>query len=385
MEGKELLDKMLAVVRPENNDTGTLTEKEVALSRFLSERLDRLQKLALEYKSRFFLGFVFEELVRCESEYYPETEIERELERFILECLENKDNFDILKVGLWHIPDAVGFKIKNGELRVKRIVEVKLGSKLINEQQMRGHISDILKVVQEINSRPEQNLPSFISGLKIGISEELEKIIVVPLSAKIDDDKSDYFKSKGWKLTRSIFSLDEAIFVAKELFPEAGTGWLNYRQKKEDSSEAWGWEDVGEQEVLDISLSSPNGVIAYLASILCQIYDSALHRKVDQDKLMEAALIWVCTDAIFINPDLISDVIGAENMEKPVDIEPINGVELPERFQQLNKKLGKYFADPKDVKGLVAEIYALYNSFIKGKIEQMDPDLIFNQDALQFL
>lgn len=387
MNSTEFLEKMDVFLGTGLSHEGKSEEKRAALNRFLQNSMNRLRKLALEYKSRFFLGFVFEELVRSETSYWLDTDIEKKAERFIFQCLENQDNLGILRTGLWHIPDALGFSAKGGKLCIKRIIEAKTSPYLIDIQQIRGHILDVQRVVESITSRTDRiALDDFFSGFKLAISDNLEKIVVIPAGSKVVNEKVRILESEDWQLATSIFSLDETIFITKELFPEAGTQWLEFKGKKESTPLAGQIEGPSDEDryifsgLMDPSLKSLNGIIGFYSSLLSQIYAS-LGKTIKREELMEAALIWVCTDRILLRPETARDMFSLEDINESGEVE---NFDLSDRFRRLLLSLKRYFVNDKDATRVIMRLYDIYLE-IREEVDEINPELVTVEDALQFI
>jgi hypothetical protein len=258
---------------------------------------------------------------------------------------------------------------------------------LIDIQQIRGHILDVQRVVESITSRTDRiALDDFFSGFKLAISDNLEKIVVIPAGSKVVNEKVRILESEDWQLATSIFSLDETIFITKELFPEAGTQWLEFKGKKESTPLAGQIEGPSDEDryifsgLMDPSLKSLNGIIGFYSSLLSQIYAS-LGKTIKREELMEAALIWVCTDRILLRPETARDMFSLEDINESGEVE---NFDLSDRFRRLLLSLKRYFVNDKDATRVIMRLYDIYLE-IREEVDEINPELVTVEDALQFI
>lgn len=373
-------------------------EKQESLARFLRFSISRLRQLASTHRGVLFLGFLFEELVRSESEFYLETDLEREVESFILSCLENRDEYGVLERRLWHVPDVLGFKIKEkeGVLNVKRIVEVKTSPTIIKDMQVRGHENDVRHTIEQINLRRNIGLlPPLIESLRISLSDHLEKIVVIPRGSKVGSKVTERLSSEDWLIKHSVFSRDEAIFLAKKLFPETSSYWLDYTLNpqptdilptptsplKDTAVKNTAEVNGNVQELFDESFLRLDGFLGHFSAFLQGLFESAYNKRYEREDLLEIALIWLCSDRIIVDPSVARQIIKYEELEESNSIEE----DLPARFRELLKKIDIWFLKPENAESLVNFIYRLDKEKIEPAMEAMDPKLYLDQNALKFI
>lgn len=361
-------------------------EKMESLSRFMAESLEKLKLLTSENKGFLFLGFVFEELVRCEPEYYLKTELEKKVESFVFSCLRNQEGYGVLRPGLWHVPDVLGFTVKNGQLCVKRIVEIKTHPNLISPGQIRGHFRDVGLLIERINLRiANGSMPAYIRDMGIFLADNPEAIAVVPRGFEIDPETRGALLAQGLEIRQSIFSIDEAIYIAKKVFPEAGTYWLEYRQlepKKVLTEIKVELPIVDRRNFFDESTLRLDGFLGFLAAFLQGLFEISSRKTYERKELLEVALIWACCDKIIIDPNLARQIVKHEELSLG---RARSTEDLPARFQVLLERVNFHFIKPQNASEVISAIYRIYEDKIEERLEKLDRRMYLEQSVFDFL
>ena len=372
MVPKKQAKDLLRALKAEFGHLHLEKEKKAALVGFLKKSLDYLKKLSQDLKGRFFLGYVFEELVRSESRYGHDSQFEESLENFLFLCLQNKDEFGIMPAGFWHIPDGLIFQVHGNTIHITKLYEVKINPLQIKIGQILGHEKDSKILVEKINHRSNQNgnLPEFLKDKRLRVSSSLQKSLIFPADVKVETELKNKLENDGWGVEKSIFSLKEAAFIGRKLFPNSSAEFSF--QKSNEPTET----DLEKKE-LGYGLEE---VLNQFANILSSLFAGKYHK----EELREAALIWLCTDLIMLDPMTAKKTVDLKFLyvESFLEARP---TELPISFQLIKQGIENFFGRSVDSEKITNFLNLFYLRFLKDKIDTMDSSLYEEVSIFNFI